>query len=227
VGTVDLLTVGRASGSLNRDHAETRSDLARRLAQQLLSAGGTLPSLRTLAEGVGVDPGTLRHYFDDRRGAVQAAMETLLPLGDDQKARALALASLPVEQALTTLLTRVVQAWEGLLGAMHATGFVEGMVDGAIGQAYVRTMLEPTLATVEVLLADFHARNMLRVPDVRLGALALLSPVMLACFHQVQLQGRSCRPLDLEAFVASHVQGFLRGYAAPSSSSVPPHLTES
>jgi hypothetical protein len=227
VRTVDLPTVGRASGSLNRDHAETRSDLARRLAQHLLSSGGTLPSLRTLAEGVGVDPGTLRHYFDDRRGAVQAAMETLLPLGDDQKARALALASLPVGQALTTLLTRVVQAWEGLLGAMHTTGFVEGMVDGAIGQAYVRTMLEPTLSTVEVLLADFHARNMLQVPDVRLGALALMSPVMLACFHQVQLQGRACRSLDLEAFVTSHVQGFLRGYAAPSSKSFPPHLTES
>ena len=220
--------MGRAAGSLNRDHAETRADLARRLAQQLLTNGGSLPSLRTLAEGVGVDPGTLRHYFDDRRGAVQAAMETLLPLGDDQKARALALAALPVETALTTLLTRVVQAWEGLLGAMHATGFVEGMVDGSIGQAYVRTMLEPTLATVEVLLGDFHARNMLRVPDVRLGALALLSPVMLACFHQVQLQGRACRPLDLEAFVTSHVQGFLRGYAAPSSSPPsPPHPSES
>ncbi|MCA3016998.1 MAG: TetR/AcrR family transcriptional regulator [Myxococcaceae bacterium] len=207
--------MGRAAGSLNRDHAETRNELARKLAQRLLSPGDALPSLRTLAEGVGVDPGTLRHYFDDRRGAVQAAMETLLPLGEEQKVRALQLSERPAAEGLTTLLVRVVGAWEGLLGAMHATGFVEGMVDGTVGQAYVRAMLEPTLATVEALLAEFDRRNELRVPDVRTGALALLAPVMLACFHQLQLQGRACRPLDLEAFVTSHVQGFLRGYSAP------------
>lgn len=204
--------MGRATGSLNRDHAATRAELARRVAQQLLSNGGSLPSLQKLAEGAGVDPGTLRHYFSDRRGVVKAAMETLLPLGDDQKVRALALASLPVREALTSLLSSVAKAWGGLLGNMHATGFVEGTVDGALGQAYVTTMLEPTLATVEALLERFVARNMLAMPDVRVGALALLSPVLLACFHQFQLQGRACRPLDLDAFVAGHVDGFLRGY---------------
>lgn len=206
--------MGRATGALNKDHAETRAELARKVAQHLLANGGSLPSLRVLAEGAGVDPGTLRHYFVDRRGAVKAAMETLLPLGEDQKARALELATLPVREALLTLLTRVARAWSGLLGGMHATGFVEGMVDGALGQTYVTTMLEPTLATVEALLQQFAERNMLEVPDVRLASLALMSPVLLACFHQFQLGGRACRPLDLDAFVAGHVDGFLRGYAA-------------
>lgn len=209
--------MGRATGALNRDHAATRAELARKVAQHLLTNGGSLPSLRTLAVGVGVDPGTLRHYFADRRGVVQAAMETLLPLGEDQKVRALALSELPVREALVTLLSRIAKAWGGLLGGMHATGFVEGMVDGEVGQTYVRTMLEPTLATVEALLERYHARNTLSVPDVRLAALALMSPVLMACFHQFQLGGRSCRPLDLDAFVEGHVDGFLRGYAARQS----------
>jgi AcrR family transcriptional regulator len=213
--------VGRSTGSLNRDHAETRAELARRVAQQLLSAGGSLPSLQKLADGAGVDPGTLRHYFSDRRGVVKAAMETLLPLGEDQKARAMSLASLPVREALTTLLGNVAKAWGGLLGHMHATGFVEGTVDGSLGQAYVTTMLEPTLSTVEALLGRFVARNMLELPDVRVGALALMSPVLLACFHQFQLQGRACRPLDLDAFVEAHVDGFLGGYAPRASVSSP------
>ncbi|MBL8921868.1 MAG: TetR/AcrR family transcriptional regulator [Myxococcaceae bacterium] len=209
--------MGRSTGSLNRDHAETRAELARKVAQLLLSSGGSLPSLQKLADGAGVDPGTLRHYFADRRGVVKAAMETLLPLGDDQKARALALATLPVREALVTLLSRVANAWGGLLGNMHATGFVEGTVDAGLGQTYVTTMLEPTLATVEVLLERFASRNMLVLADVRVGALALLSPVLLACFHQFQLQGRACRPLDLTAFVEQHVDGFLRGYASTPS----------
>ncbi len=209
--------MGRATGTLNKDHHEARGDLARKVAQQLLTAGGTLPSLSALANGAGVDPGTLRHYFVDRRGVVKAAMETLLPHGNEQKLRALALAELPVRDALITLLGRVAKAWGGMLGGMHATGFAEGMVDGELGQTYVMTMLEPTLGTVESLLEHYRARNTLHISDVRLGALALMSPVLLACFHQFQLQGRACRPLDLDAFVEGHVNGFLRGYAPPPS----------
>ncbi|MDP3232600.1 MAG: TetR/AcrR family transcriptional regulator [Myxococcales bacterium] len=209
--------MGRATGTLNKDHHEARADLARKVAQHLLTTGGTLPSLSALALGAGVDPGTLRHYFVDRRGVVKAAMETLLVHGNEQKLRALALADLPIREALVTLLSRVAKAWGGMLGGMHATGFVEGMVDGDLGQTYVSTMLEPTLATVEALLERYRARNMLEVPDVRVSALALMSPVLLACFHQYQLQGRACRPLDLDAFVEGHVDGFLRGYAAQPS----------
>lgn len=209
--------MGRATGTLNKDHHEARADLARKVAQQLLTTSGTLPSLSALADGAGVDPGTLRHYFVDRRGVVKAAMETLLAHGTEQKLRALALADLPIREALVTLLSRVAKAWGGMLGGMHATGFVEGMVDGELGQTYVSTMLEPTLATVEALLEHYRARNMLEAPDVRVSALALMSPVLLACFHQFQLQGRACRPLDLDAFVEAHVNGFLRGYAAAPS----------
>lgn len=175
-----------------------------------------MPSLRTLAESAGVDPGTLRHYFADRTGAVRAAMETLLPLGDEQKSHALALTAQPPRDAFTALLNRVALAWSGALGGMHATGFVEGMLDRALGQAYLSTMLEPTLATIEAMLVHYRDAGTLQVPDARVAALGLMAPLLLACFHQHQLGGLACRPLEFDTFITQHVAGFVRGYSPVS-----------
>ncbi|MBL8915842.1 MAG: TetR/AcrR family transcriptional regulator C-terminal domain-containing protein [Archangium sp.] len=209
--------MGRISGALNHDHAEKRQRLASSLAQVILGAQGKHLSLKDLASAVKVDPGTLRHYFDDRAGAVRAAFESLLPHGEVQKARAAELATLPAKKGLTTLLERITLAWPHALGGMHAAGFVEGMTDPELGQAYVSTMLEPTIDAVERLLVAYHARGELQVPDARVGALALLSPVLIALFHQHQLSGRRCRPLDLAAFLPAHLEGFFRGYAPKKS----------
>lgn len=205
--------MGRISGALNKDHDEKRARLATSLAHVILGAHGKHLSLKDLAEAVKVDPGTLRHYFEDRRGVVQAAFESLLPMGEMQKARAAQLADLPVREGLHTLLSRIIAAWPQVLGSMHAAGFIEGMADGELGQAYVSTILEPTLDAVEKLLVRYDARHELRVPNARVAALALMSPVLLGLFHQHQLSGRKCRPLDLGSFLDAHLDGFLRGYA--------------
>ncbi|MCY1078110.1 TetR/AcrR family transcriptional regulator [Archangium lansingense] len=175
-------------------------------------AGGSHPSLRVLAEGAGVDAGTLRHYFGDRRGVVQAAFEHLLKFGQERQAWAKSLAELPVREAFTQLLGQIAAAWSGALGGLHATGFSEGMADSELGQIYVSSILEPTLSSVEELLIMFHARGELSVPNARVAALALMSPLLLALFHQHQLQGRRCRPLVMESFVEQHLDGFLKGY---------------
>lgn len=211
------MSMGRISGARNRDHDDKRRQLAETLAMQLLQAGAAYPTLSALAEGAGVDPGTLRHYFGDRQGVVRAAFESLLRFGDAQKARAAQLGELPAREALSTLLHRIAAAWPAMLGGMHAAGISEGMADAALGQSYVSTMLEPTLDSVEQLLTRFHARGELDVPDVRVGALALLAPVMLALLHQHQLSGRTCRPLEVPAFVERHLDGFFCGYAARPS----------
>lgn len=204
--------MGRISGARNRDHSEKRQKLASALAGVMLAAQGRSLSLKELAASVKVDPGTLRHYFDDRQGVVRAAFESLLPLGAMQQARAAQLAELPAREGLTVLLERVAAAWPLALGGMHAAGFVEGMADGELGQAYVATMLEPTLDSVEKLLVAYHARGELRIPEVRVAALALMAPVLLGLFHQHQLCGRKCRPLDLAAFIPAHLDGFFRGH---------------
>ncbi|MFO0595859.1 MAG: TetR/AcrR family transcriptional regulator [Myxococcaceae bacterium] len=211
--------MGRISGALNRDHDEKRAKLAGSLAHVILGAHGRHLSLKELAESAKVDPGTLRHYFKDRSGAVQAAFASLLPMGEAQKARAAQLAELPVRQGLSTLLQRIIAAWPQLLGGMHAAGFTEGMSDPDLGQAYISSIFEPTLDAVEKLLVTWHARGELRVPDARVAGLALLSPVLLALFHQHQLSGRKCRPLDLTLFLEAHLDGFLRGYATGGKTS--------
>jgi AcrR family transcriptional regulator len=211
--------MGRISGALNRDHDEKRGKLASSLAHVILAAQGRHLSLKELAESVKVDPGTLRHYFTDRLGVVHAAFESLLPMGEMQKARAAQLAELPARKGLHTLLERIVAAWPQMLGGMHAAGFVEGMSNGELGQAYVATMLEPTLDAVEKLLVAYHARDELQIPDARIAALALMAPVFLALFHQHQLSGRKCRPLDLTVFLEGHLDGFFRGHAPRSQKS--------
>ncbi len=205
--------MGRIPGARNRDHDEARSRLLQRISQQMLASGGTHPSLRTLAEGAGVDPGTLRHYFGDRRGVVQAAFEHLLQFGQERQAWARSLAELPARAAFKQLLEQIAAAWTGALGGMHAAGFSEGMADSELGQIYVSAILEPTLNSVEELLIIFHTRGELSVPDARVAALALMSPVLLALFHQHQLQGRRCRPLALPVFVEQHLDGFMKGYS--------------
>ncbi len=205
--------MGRISGARNRDHEETRQRLVQSLARQLLTAGGTHPSLRTLADGAGVDPGTLRHYFGDRQGVVQAAFEHLLTFGQERQAWAKSLAARPARAALEELLGQIRLGWTGSLGGMHAAGFAEGMSDSELGQIYISSIFEPTLNAIEELLIVFHTRGELEVPDARVAGLALLSPVLMALFHQHQLQGRRCRPLDLAVFLERHLDGFMKGYA--------------
>jgi AcrR family transcriptional regulator len=209
---LEVPIVGRISGALNRDHSEKKDRLASSLARVILSAQGRHLTLKELAESVDFDPGTLRHYFNDRTGVVRAAFESLLPMGEAQKARAAKYAALPAREGLHTLLSEIAGAWPSMLGGMHSAGFTEGMSDGELGQTYVATILEPTLDAVEKLLVGYHARKELHIPDARVAALALVSPVLLGLFHQVQLQGRKCRPLDMPVFLNSHVDGFLRGY---------------
>ena len=48
--------------------------------------------------------------------------------------------------------------------------------------------------------------------DLRYAALAFVAPLLLALLHQVELSGRTCRPLDLEGFLDAHVEGFVAGW---------------
>ena len=83
----------------------------------------------------------------------------------------------------------------------------------ALGPAYIDHILEPTLAVVEQMLEIWRERGEVDVPDLRTAALGLLAPVVLAMLHQRGLGGVNCRPLDVDAFLDAHVDGFLRGYA--------------
>jgi hypothetical protein len=83
-----------------------------------------------------------------------------------------------------------------------------------LGPVYVQELLEPTLQSAEARLSRHIADGELRRCDVRHAALELVCPVVLGLLHQVQLSGARCRPLDVERFLADHLDTFLRAYAA-------------
>ena len=55
--------------------------------------------------------------------------------------------------------------------------------------------------------------QLLLAPNVRFGALSLVSPVFLALMHQDSLDGSACRPLDLEEMIPAHVEAWIRGHS--------------
>jgi AcrR family transcriptional regulator len=203
--------VGRKSGSTNKAHDLRRDELLGALTPAVLSDYGRHRSLRDLAQSIGVDSGILRHYFESRAGLVKAIFERLLPIGQARRHAALAHLEHPPELAFKKLLKEIALAWP-ILGTMHALGFTEGFAHSDVGLMYIRDIFEPTLDVFEKMLEHYVSRGELRVADSRVAGLALLSPVLLGLFHQHQLQGTLCRPLDVERFIDSHVEHFLLAY---------------
>ncbi len=205
--------MGRISGAKNKDHDTTRQALVSAVSLHVLQSGGKQQSLRELAKVADVDPTTLRYYFKDRHGLVRAVFESMQSIGRMRRDMALSLLRLPAREAFTTLLKQIAEAWPLILGGMHALGFSEGFTDTGAGQSYVALVLEPTLVTFEEMLAHYAGRGELHVPDMRVAALAIASPVFFGLFHQHQLSGARCRPLDVNSFIDAHIAGFCRGYA--------------
>jgi hypothetical protein len=119
-----------------------------------------------------------------------------------------------VRASLHWLLRSLVMGWRAAVGSIHALGFTAGLGDRHLGPAYVNEVLEPTLQATEHRLKRHVAAGDLERCNVRHAALALLSPVVLGLFHQDNLFGRTCRPLNLDAFLQDHLERFLRAYGA-------------
>jgi AcrR family transcriptional regulator len=205
--------VARPAGARNKDFDERRAALARALWDALVALGPGA-SLRDLAAHVDATPRTLKHYFGDRAGTFAAAAGDMrargrafmdlgaVPMGTDARA------------SLITSVQMLTGAWVQFgVGRAQAVGLGEGLVAEDRGPVYVAELLEPVVDTYERLIAALMERGDLPpVQDLRVAALALIGPVFVALLHQDTLGGVRCRPLDLDAFVPAHVDGWLRGY---------------
>ncbi len=211
---------GRKRGGHNADYAQKRQKMA--AAMLPVVVGGETVSLQKLAAAAGVSVPTLRHYFDDRDGAIAAAMEVLAQQAAPHVGRLKETAAQTPEATLCMAMTQFVVAWRDFgVGAAIERCLSLGLLEGKhlaqqtprVGPAVVDFVLEPTIDGLEVLtqrlIDDGHIDADV---DVRFAALALLSPVLVALLHQDGLNGVRCRPLDVDTFVASHVKRFLRGY---------------
>lgn len=205
--------MGRPAGRRNDDHATKRRELVERTRDVVLARGAGL-SLRELAESVGTSVSTLRHYFGDRDTLLVEVAGRIELDAAPYVARAQELTGLPLEAELVRFLDGIVLAWRHFgVDRVHAATLAEGIAGLDRGRAYVQHVLEPSIQATEGLLRRLVDRGDLPEQDLRVGALGLLGPVLLALLHQDTLGGVACRPLDVPAYVRVHVRGWLAGHA--------------
>jgi AcrR family transcriptional regulator len=185
------------------------------MATRLMSRAVARPGLRDLAAAAEVSVPTLRHYFGPRQAVVDAVMAECLRLGreglDAQRH-----SDLPFAESIRHYADSLVRALQAprdvALGDVFAVSLAEGVMDPDIGASALNHIVEPTLQVLEARLQAHILRGEMIPVDVRAAGLMLLSPLLLACLHQNQLQGRQVRPLALDALAATVSDGFVRAY---------------
>jgi AcrR family transcriptional regulator len=176
------------------------------------------PSLHELSRASGASIPTLKHYFGDRNGAIAAALRGV---EQDAAVHFQALAEpgdLLLENSLHTVAVNLARAWRDFgVGALFAAGLAAGVADVVTGPAYIDGVLEPTVRAIERRLRVHAERAELSIPPddefgLRTSALAFIGPLLVVLLHQHELSGDRCRPLNVSAFIALHVDGFVRAY---------------
>jgi hypothetical protein len=103
------------------------------------------------------------------------------------------------------------------VGKLFSVGLAAGLFDEQAGPGYIEGVLEPTVLAIEARLRVHAGRGEASLdPDdelaVRTASLAFVSPLLVALLHQHGLFGTRCRPLDLDKFMALHVERFVAAY---------------
>jgi AcrR family transcriptional regulator len=206
--------LARPKGSRNRDYAESRRDLARRIATALPPDALARASLRDFAASAAVSLPTLRHYFADA-GAIIAEVLALGHVVGPPFAAHVAEAhgdfATSMRELIAYLAAGLTQA--PVLDA-HQIGLSSGMGSPIVGASYLEFVVEPALAAVEARLLTHQKRGDMRACDPRAAALAIVAPLTIGMLHQHRLGGSHVRPLDLGAFVKQHTEAMIHAFAA-------------
>jgi AcrR family transcriptional regulator len=213
--------MARTSGSRNRDYDEKRVALLRRLDPRLSDLSRIRPSFREMAGAAGVSVPTLRHYFKDREGVVQAYL--VWQGGESARYRPLvATTDDPFQYSIRKVLHGSAFGLKDM-GRIrtHVVGLTEGLHNDRVGPSYLQATLEPLLASVEQRLTLHVARAEMRAVDLRHAAISLLAPLLLVILHQRELGGTSVRQMDLDRFIEDHALSFVRAYAADATAPKP------
>jgi AcrR family transcriptional regulator len=204
--------MGRRTGSRNLDYDRTRTGIVARLTEKIITSARAHLSFRELASEAGVAPSTLRHYFDDREAVLLAVLERINELGLRYVAEGATAERGRAPESLRWFAATLVEGWRRGVGRAHELGLTEGIGDATLGPAYLRMLLEPTLHAAEARIALHMARGEIGPCDVRMAALELVAPLVVALLHQGPLGGDAVRKLDIEPFLEEHVARFLRAF---------------
>lgn len=205
--------MARPSGSRDKAFEEKKQALVTRAREHLSQAGGRNASWRDLASASGVSPSTLAHYFGDRQGLIKTILEYSSREGDHY----LAMAARAGEDFRASVFQLVGMLGQGLdrgVLSLQVIGLTEGLSHASSADAYLGEHLEPVLGAISLRLDTHVERGQMRKIETRFAAISLLSPMLIARLHQLELGGKACYPMSLEAFDETHADAFVRGYAA-------------
>lgn len=204
--------MGRPPGSRNADYESKRQALARSVVPLLLDPAATRPSLRELARAAGVSVSTMRHYFGDRSGIVEAAFSEVGATAREILAESTRRTYGPAELRLRRFLLGLVDMWDRHeVGRAHAAGLVEGLHEPQLGPVFAREVSGVLVHSTELLLQRLELAGHLEVDDAHTAAWSLLSPVVHLLLHRDSLSDGELAP-DVERFVERHARGFVNGH---------------
>ncbi len=207
-------SMARTAGARNTQYDERRNSLIIKARERLELQSGSPPSFRELALSAGVSVATLRHYFGNREELIRAVFAYYLIGAERHLARASQTESGELSIELCGVLNRIAMGWtQGNVGALHRIGLSEGLRNPVTALHYLMDVLEPTLQALERRLETYRDQGVIREDTLpRHASLALLSPLVLALLHQVDLGGTRCRPLAIPDLIQQHVAMFVRAY---------------
>ena len=210
----------RPKGSRDGDHEDKRRALLQQMSVRMMRREIARPSLRDLAAAAGVSVPTVRHYFGPRAKVVDAVLAECLRLGRaglDAQADSDKPFAQSIEDYAQALVGALLAPRDVRLGDVFAVSLAEGLVDAQAGRSALDHIIDPTLAVLEARLARHIERGEMAKADVRAAALMLLSPLLLACLHQVQLNGADKRPLAVRDLASTLSASFVRAYGVPGA----------
>jgi AcrR family transcriptional regulator len=208
--------MARKTGDRNRDFDKKREQILDALQGRLLSEDAPRITMHEMATVAGCSLSTLRHHFGSRPNLYAALLARYGGIGKRYHDELRKPVELPLKESLTEFLRLLLIGLRHGVLDIHAVGLAVGMRDEVVGPAYLREILEPMLQAVEHRLAHHRQRGELRDVNLRIAALSLVSPLLMAALHQQGLFGHEVRPLSLDDLSAELLQSFLRAHATPA-----------
>ena len=202
--------MSRTHGAQNQNYELKRIALLEQIELRLILEQTI--SFREMAVVAQVSVPTLRHYFKNRDGVIIAYLAWKRGLGETHLQQAAAATGTFATSVHALLQYSLYGFQHQRVIDIHVVGLSQGLTNPLLGPAYLQSILEPSLAAVETRLATHISRGEMRNVDVRVAALALIAPLILAALHQMELGGEKLRCLDLPQFAKNHGEAFIRGY---------------
>lgn len=208
----------RTKGATNKDSAQRKLNILTRIWAYMRQHKNKHISWRDMATAGEVGLATLSHHFGKRDDVVKAILQAKRVEGEE----ALSVLAEPsgsfaisIRHALKHLLT-------GLLdydvGDLVSLGLSEGINHEAIGPVFVEEGLEPIIQSAMQRLKSHQARGEMRLDvDLRIAAISLVSPLLIAYLHQTNLGGKDTYPMKLEAIADQVCDTFVRAYSTKNA----------